>query len=151
MAYDFPSSPSNGTQSLQSGGLYIYANGSWNTSAEDLGVLNPYTNSFRYRTIYTRGYVAAGYRNSSPWQNVNRTVHSTDITTNLGDILDRSAGYIDGGWSDYYAYCYNMTNGINTGSAGTYTSSYNMATEVGRSHSSSWDTDRKSTRLNSSH
>lgn len=140
MAYDFPSSPSNGTQSIQSNGLYIYANGSWNMSSESLGLANPYSNSYKYRTIYTRGYVAAGYKSSTPWQNVNRTVHSTDITTNLGDILDRSAGYIDGGWSDYYAYTYNMTNGINTGSAGTYTSSYNMATEVGRTHSASWDT-----------
>jgi hypothetical protein len=147
MAIDFPNSPVFQTYPVQkdqyiatNGSLYFYDNStSWTTLGDTQSGVNPYTNSFRYRTIYTRGYIAAGYKNSSPWSNVNRTIHSTDVTNNLGDILDRSAGYIDGGWSDYYAYTYNMTNTLNTGSAGTYTSSYNMQTEVGRSHSSSWD------------
>lgn len=137
MAYDFPSSPSTGTQSLQSGGLYIYANGSWNMSAESLGVLNPYTNSFRYRTIYTRGYVACGYKNSSPWQNVNKTIHSTDVTTNLGDQMDRAVGYVEGGWSDYYFYVYGASSAV--WATSSWVSSYNMATDAGRSHDSNWD------------
>lgn len=137
MAYYFPSSPSNGTLSIQSGGLYIYANGSWNMSAEGLGVLNPYTNNFRYRTIYTRGYVACGYRNSSPWQNVNKTIHSTDVTTNLGDLMDRSVGYVDGGWSDYYFYVYGASNAV--WSTSSWVSSFNMATDAGRTHDSAWD------------
>ena len=40
--------------------------------------------------IWTHGYVGGGYQNGSPWRNVNRTVHSTDTSTNLGDTLDRS-------------------------------------------------------------
>lgn len=144
MAYDFPSSPSNGTLSIQSGGLYIYANGSWNMSAEGLGVLNPYSNIFRYRTIFTRGYTAAGYKNASPWANVNRTVHSTDVTTNLGDQLSRSGAYLDGGFSDYYQYIYGLANSYSA--AETYCSSVNMATEVGRSYDSNMNL--KSSRVN---
>lgn len=144
MAYDFPSSPSNGTLSVQSGGLYIYGNDSWNMSAEGLGVLNPYTNNFRYRTIYTRGYTAAGYKNASPWANVNRTVHSTDVTTNLGDQLSRSGAYLDGGYSDYYQYVYGLANSYS--SAETYCSSVNMSTEVGRSYDSNMNL--KSSRVN---
>jgi hypothetical protein len=78
-----------------------------------------------------------GYASSSPWKNVNRTNHATDITTNLGDLLDQSGGYISGGFSDYYAYAYGLDN-LYSGS-GTHTSSINMATEAGRTSSSSWD------------
>ena len=144
MAYDFPSSPSTGTQSIQSGGLYIYANGSWNMSAEGLGASNPYTNVFKYRTIYTRGYTAAGYKNSSPWSNVNRTVHSTDVTTNLGDTLSRSGAYLDGGYSDYYQYVYGLANSYSA--AETYCCSVNMSTETGRGNDSNWNL--KSSRVN---
>lgn len=121
--------------------LYLYdASGTWSTTGNNQNGENPYRNSFRYRTIYTRGYVAGGYKNSSPWKNVNQTVHATDVTSNIGEILDRSGAYIDGGWSDYYAYTYNMTESLNTGSQGTYTSSYSMVTNVGRTHNASWDT-----------
>lgn len=138
MAYDFPSSPSTGTQHITSSGLYIYANGSWNMSAESLGAANPYSNSFKYRTIYTRGYVSAGYKGGSPWRNVNRTVHSTDVTTNLGDMLDYNASYIDGSFSDYYHYVYGMSGSV--GGSSTFTSSVNMSTESARTHDSAWDT-----------
>jgi hypothetical protein len=144
MAYDFPSSPSNGTQSIQPGGLYIYANGSWNTSAEDIGITNPYSNVFKYRTIFTRGYVSAGYKNTSPWANTNRTVHATDVTTNLGDQLSRSGAYLDGGFSDYYKYVYGLANSYSA--AETYCSSVNMTTETGRSNDSNWNL--KSSRVN---
>lgn len=137
MAYDFPSA-SNGTQHVVSGGLYIYANGSWNMSSESLGITNPYANNFKYRTIYTRGYVSAGYKGGSPWRNVNRTVHSTDVTTNLGDMLDYSASYIDGSFSDYYHYVYGMSGSV--GGSSTFTSSVNMSTEAARTHDSNWDT-----------
>ena len=38
--------------------------------------------------IITHGYVGGGYKDSSPWRNVNRTIHSTDVTTDLGDMLN---------------------------------------------------------------
>lgn len=141
MSLDFPSSPSTGNEFVGLNGLlYLYdSSTSWTVYGNNQTGASPFLNSFRYRTIYTRGYVAAGYKNSTPWQNVNRTAHSTDTTTNLGDILDRAAGYIDGGWSDYYGYCYNMSNSINTGATSTWTSSYNLTTESGRTHNTSWD------------
>jgi hypothetical protein len=144
MAYDFPSSPSAGTEFVASTGrVYLYDNsGSWTTKG-DTQTTNPFTNAFKYRTIYTRGYTGGGYKNSTPWRNVNRTQHASDTTSNLGDILDRSSGYIDGGWSDYYGYLYVMNNAINQswggGSVSTYVTSYNMTTEVGRTNDSNWN------------
>ena len=29
--------------------------------------------------VITHGYVGGGYKDSSPWRNVNRTIHSTDV------------------------------------------------------------------------
>jgi hypothetical protein len=141
MAIDFPTSPATNDRYIATNGwLYFYADSGWTTYASTISP-NPFSsNQFRYRSIYTRGYVAAGYANSTPWTNVNRTQHATDITTNLGDILDRAAGYVDGGYSDYNAYIYGMSNGINTGANSTYTSSYSLTTEAGRTHSTSWDT-----------
>jgi hypothetical protein len=138
MAYDFPASPSSGTQHLTPNRLYIYEGTAWSTRGNEISP-NPFgANTFRYRTIYTRGYVSAGYKNGSPWRNVNKTIHSTDITTNLGDMLDYSASYIGGGFSDYYHYVYGMSGSV--GGTSTFTSSVNMATDAARTHNSAWDT-----------
>ena len=56
--------------------------------------------TWRYRTVINRGYMAGGYRSSVPWQNVNRTNHSNDTSTNLGNIMDQPGTYMDGGNSD---------------------------------------------------
>jgi len=87
--------------------------------------------------IWTHGYVGGGYQNSSPWSNVNRTVHSTDTTTNLGDTLDRSGAYMSGSWSDIKHWFHSMENTYRGSS--NYTSGFNMATEVGIAHLSQWD------------
>jgi hypothetical protein len=72
MAIDFPSSPSSGQNYVgQSGKLYIYDGSGWTTKGSAV-IPNPFLNSFKYRSIYTRGYVASGYANSTPWANVNR-------------------------------------------------------------------------------
>ena len=60
--------------------------------------------------IITHGYVAGGYKNSSPWQNVNRTVHSNDTSTNLGDIMNYAGSYTDGANSDRAFYVYGVEN-----------------------------------------
>ena len=56
--------------------------------------------TWRYRTIINRGYMAGGYRSSVPWSNVNRTNHSNDTSSNLGNIMDQPGTYMDGGFSD---------------------------------------------------
>ena len=43
------------------------------------------TNGWAIARIWTHGYVGGGYKSGAPWRNVNRTVHSTDTSTNLGD------------------------------------------------------------------
>lgn len=138
MAYDFPSAPATGDQFVTpTGFIYVYNGSSWTTDGSTLAS-NPFQNSFRYRTIYTRGYVSAGYANSTPWRSVNKTQHTTDVTTNLGDMVDYAASYIDGSWSDYYHYVYGMS-GVVMGSA-TWTSSVNMATDSARAYSTAWFT-----------
>ena len=72
------------------------------------------------------------------FRSLNKTIHSTDITSNLGDLLDYSASYIGGGFSDYYHYVYGMSGAV--GGSSTFTSSVNMATDAARTHDSNWDT-----------
>ena len=49
--------------------------------------------------IITHGWTGGGYKDSSPWKNVNRCNHSNDSQTNIGDKLTSAGSYIDGGWS----------------------------------------------------
>jgi hypothetical protein len=139
MAYDFPSSPSVGDQYVTSNKIYYYdSSGSWSATAETQSVNPAFANPFKYRTIYTHGYVGGGYKDSSPWRNVNRTVHTTDVTTNLGDLLDYNPAYVDGSYSDYYQYIY--ASSTSWPGTGTYTTSFSMVTESSRTHNSEWDT-----------
>jgi len=80
--------------------------------------------------IITHGFVAGGYKDSSPWRNVNRTNHSTDITTNLGDKMSEAASYSDGANSDLYFYVYAIANAFMGSSATTW--SMNMTNEASR-------------------
>ena len=138
MAIDFPDSPTTGQEFLASNGrLYWYEGTGWTVNAATFSPDPMLANSFKYRTIYTRGYVSGGYQNSSPWRNVNRTVHYTDTTVNIGDIMDRNAAYTKGSYSDYYQYIYSADD--TWPGTGNYTSSISMTTEAGRTHSSSWD------------
>ena len=61
--------------------------------------------------IITHGFVGGGYKDSSPWRNVNRTQHSNDSTNNLGDKMGWNGSYIDGGHSDTYFYTFGLDNG----------------------------------------
>ena len=58
--------------------------------------------------IITHGFVGGGYKNNSPWKNVNRTNHSNDTSTNLGDIMSKNMAYGDGGSSDTNFYVFGM-------------------------------------------
>ena len=95
-----------------------------------------FTTNWRYRTIINRGYMMGGYRSSVPWRNVNKTVHSTDTTTNLGDIMTYNAAYHDGGFNDNYGYSFGVDNSY----PGTSTTgqSFNMTNDTSRGSSGSW-------------
>lgn len=137
MAIDFPSSPTTGSLSLQTPGLYVYDGSGWtmNTAANSPDIF--ITNQFLYRAIYTRGYMSNGYIGGTPWKNVNRTVHTTDTTTNLGDMHNNTGSYLDGGWSEYYHYVYNASGAV--GGSSTNVSAMNMSTESSRTNQSSWN------------
>jgi len=137
MAFSLPSSPAAGDRFIApSGRVYIW-DGSWTTKGDTTSP-NPFAqNSFLYRSIYTRGYLSGGYKNASPWKNTNRTVHTTDITTNLGDRLDYGGSYVNGGYSDYNCYIYGVQDSFS--GASTHTSSVSMATEAARTHTTSWN------------
>jgi hypothetical protein len=136
MAIDFPSSPTSGTLHLTSAGLYIYDGSAWTQQISAVSTLFA-DNKFLYRSIYTRGYTSNGYANGTPWKNVNRTVHTTDTTTNLGDMHSNTGSYLDGGWSDFYHYVYNVSGAV--GGISTAVSSMNMATESARTPNSNWN------------
>lgn len=59
---------------------------------------------WRYRSIYTHGYIACGYKGSNPWRSVNKTWHATDITLYCGEQVMNVQSYTNGTWSDYNAY-----------------------------------------------
>lgn len=127
MAFTFPSSPSTGALfTAPSGVMYVW-DGSWTTMG-DTQSSNPFSNSFLYRSIYTKGYMSGGYKSGSPWYNVNKTIHATDMTTNLGDKLTYNSSYIGGGFSDYRSYVYPSTGTV--GGSGTIVESMNMANET---------------------
>lgn len=88
---------------------------------------------WRYRTILTHGYIAAGYKGSNAWRSVNKTWHLTDVTVYCGEQLDRPVSYVDGTFSDLNAYVHG-TGGH--GTASTYTSSYNLFNGVMRQQTS---------------
>jgi len=119
------------------GVAYFWDGYSWNSSSVNAGPSPVSRNPFLYRTIYTRGYVQCGYQNSSPWKNTNRTVHATDVTTNLGDMFDYNSCYLNGGFSDYYTYLFSHgSQGAIWNGSSNLVSTMNMITETYRSYSS---------------
>jgi hypothetical protein len=135
-AMNFPSGQTKGANTVTSNGLYLFDGyswtGDWRVNSPDL-----YTaNRFLYRTIYTRGYTSNGYASGTPWNTVYRTVHSTDTTTNIGNLQSGISSYIDGGWSDYYHYVYNISGAV--GGTSNVVSSISMAVETARTPSTSW-------------
>lgn len=77
---------------------------------------------FLVRQLITTGYVAAGYKDSVPWRNVNSMNHSTDTTTNHGDIIQETANYTSGAHNRDNAFIWG-TGGVG---AFTSTSCFNM-------------------------
>lgn len=127
MTFIFPESPSTGNEFISPTGIVYLWDGSW-TTLGDTQEANPFQNSFLYRSIYTKGYMSGGYKNSSPWRNVNKTIHATDMTTNLGDKLVYNSSYIGGGFSDFNSYVYPSTGAVQ--GSGTIVEAMSMTTET---------------------
>lgn len=103
----------------------------WRSMSSDSGNVHIQAGSFKYKHIYAQSYTCAGYKDGSPWKNVNRTIHATAITSNLGDRFDRTQSYCDGGWDDVGEIAYGHGMGNANGGSHNYTSSYNMRTDAG--------------------
>jgi len=84
--------------------------------------------AFLLRQVITKGYVLAGYRNSSPWTSVNEVTHSTDTTIDLGSPLNNSSGYPGGMCDDTFAYLLKANNTV--GGSSSQTNRYNMRTNT---------------------
>lgn len=104
----------------------------------------PDNSGLQYRSLFTHGYVAGGYKGSQPWRNVNKTWHANDITYSVGEQLDRAMAYGDGTFSDFNAYVHGSINAYSGSSS--HTSSYNLHTGVARQRGmQTWDYNATST------
>ena len=65
---------------------------------------------FKYKQIINYAYTACGYKSSSPWKSVHKTVSSTDQTTNLGDLMQYGGAYISGACSKKILWLWGASN-----------------------------------------
>jgi hypothetical protein len=107
--------------------------GIWRTIGGNIATGSAYL----YRTVITTGYVMGGYQNSSPWKNVNRMNHSTDVMTNLGDLLTNSGAYTSGTNNNSKGFIWSTDNSF-PGSS-TTTSAFSMITETGSGLNTNWN------------
>jgi hypothetical protein len=90
---------SNGTTVGGVGNYFWNYPGSGNT-----GSAVPDNGAWLYRSIYTHGFLAGGYKGYNPWRAVNKMWHATEVTLYCGEQLFAVASYTKGIWSDYNAY-----------------------------------------------
>ena len=101
--------------------LEMYDGGYWKQITDNV---RPYL----YRTVITSSYVAGGYKDSSPWTNANRMTHSTDVCTNLGNLLPEAASYVSGANSLTKAFVWGVQNSYS--GASTNVGTFSMVTET---------------------
>jgi len=93
---------------------------------------------FLYRQVITTGYVAGGYKDSVPWAEVNKILHSNDTATNLGDLLQNTHNYTSGACNRDRGFIWGG-GAMNPGNY-TYTSVFNMRNDTTYSKTSAMDT-----------
>ena len=131
-----PASPVNGQviYNTSTGMMEIYDSGIWKDVTSSAAG-SAY--QFLYRQIITTSYVTGGYKDSSPWKNVNRMVHSTDVCTNLGDLLAYGGAYCSGTCNLTRGFLWSTDNSW-PGSSVT-TSAFNMNTETTAGTNTNWN------------
>lgn len=111
----------------QSMGSYLVSDGEgsafWAYLGNTADAGNVDDTQWRYRSIYTHGYIAAGYKGSNPWRSVNKTWHPTDTTVYCGEQIANTQSYTNGVYSDYNAYI--VANGGH-GATGSIVCSYSL-------------------------
>ena len=96
------------------------------------------TANYLYKQIITKSYVMGGYQSLSPWRNVNRMVHATDVMTNLGDLLANAGAYTSGVNNLTRGFIWSMDN--TWPGTSTSTSAFNIATETTAGTNTNWNT-----------
>ena len=132
-AASLPSNPTQGQviYNTDNHRMEIYDTGIWKDAADIRH------GTFLTRVVITTGYVMGGYKDSSPWKNVNRMVHATDVMTNLGDLLTYAGAYTSGVNNLTKGFLWSTTDSM---AAGTTTSAFNLATETNAGLNSAWNT-----------
>ncbi len=99
---------------------------------------------FRYRQIINYSYLAGGYKDSSPWKNVHKTVNLIDQTTHIGELLDYPISYTSGACSKsiLFLWSVNDDNAWKSASSvhGTRPSAVNMITDTNYAHQTKFNT-----------
>ena len=99
--------------------------------------------AYKYRSIINYSYLAGGYKSSSPWRNVHKTINATDQTSHLGELLDYPASYTSGACSRFIFFVWSVnTSGAFMGPASvnsTYTSAINMWNDTNYTHNAKFD------------
>jgi hypothetical protein len=94
--------------------------------------------SFKFRQIISVSFLAGGYKNSSPWKNVHKTINATDQTTHIGELLDFPASYTSGACSKYifFVWSVNEDNAFKgpADNVGVRTSAINMTNDTKYAH-----------------
>lgn len=143
-----PSSPLTGSlyveQSSTGSFLMVYTGIANNDSGWMRASLQVNTNvNFKYRQIINYSYLAGGYKSSSPWKSVHKTVNSTDQTSYIGELLDYPASYTSGACGKYIFFVWSVnTDGAWKSASdihGTYTSAINMANDTNYAHQGKFD------------
>lgn len=113
---------SNGTTATGGNGAFY-----WNYSGSTYtGSTTPDNAQWLYRSIYTHGYLAGGYRGSNPWRSLNKMWFSTEVTMYCGEQLHAVASYTKGVWSDYSGYVVAHGNTATYAEASSVIASYSL-------------------------
>jgi len=107
----------------------------YNASTNTWNAVEKTNSTFKYRQVITTSYVMCGYKEGTPYKNVNRMVHSTDVCTNLGDQMAYTASYSDAAPSLTKGWMFAAANAHSTASVNVI--AFNFATETGIAASSS--------------
>ena len=147
-----PSSPETGSLYLEDASspatgsfLMVYTGVSNNNSGwERVSAQHNFgQEAYKYRQIINYSYLAGGYKSSSPWKNVHKTVNATDQTSHLGELLDYPASYTSGACSKtiFFVWSVNTDGAWKSASNihGTTTSAINMVTDTNYTHQSTFD------------
>ena len=144
-----PASPSSGSLYLEESTTGSFLMAYVGVSNNDNGwvrvssQVNPNIAGFKYRQIINYSYLAGGYKSSSPWKNVHKTVNATDQTSHMGELLDYPASYTSGACGRYIFFVWSVNTDGAWKSASdihsTYTSAINMANDTKYTHQTKFD------------